>query len=59
MTHLLFMIENYRNKMLKLADEYGLSSQQTIECSQQLDELLNLLLVGEQDNPTNQGNVIP
>jgi hypothetical protein len=53
------MIENYRNKMLKLADEYGLSSQQTIECSQQLDELLNLLLVGEQDNPTNQGNVIP
>ena len=50
MPQLLAMIENYRKKMVKLADEYGLNSQETIECSQKLDQLLNLLEVSEQEH---------
>jgi hypothetical protein len=48
MTYLLMMIENYRNKMFVLAEQYGPTSAKTIECSQQLDELLNLLMALEQ-----------
>lgn len=48
MTYLLMMIEHYRNEMFALAEQYGPTSAQTIECSQQLDELLNLLMALEQ-----------
>jgi hypothetical protein len=36
-------IEDQRRKMIVLADKYGFSSEITIECSQKLDKLLNLL----------------
>ncbi|MFF2447153.1 aspartyl-phosphate phosphatase Spo0E family protein [Neobacillus sp. NPDC058068] len=48
MTYLLMMIENYRNELFELADKYGPTSSQAIECCQQLDELLNLLMALEQ-----------
>ncbi|ETI69177.1 aspartyl-phosphate phosphatase Spo0E family protein [Neobacillus vireti] len=48
MNYLLMMIENYRNELCELVERYGPTSAETIECSQQLDELLNLLLALEQ-----------
>lgn len=43
--YLIKLIEERRNKMFELANKYGISSEQTIECSQKLDSLLNLLMV--------------
>ena len=34
--------------MLELADEYGITSEHTIKCSQQLDDLLNQLMREEE-----------
>ncbi|GAE34650.1 aspartyl-phosphate phosphatase Spo0E family protein [Halalkalibacter akibai] len=36
-------IERKRSEMLKFAKEYGLNAQATIQCSQELDKLLNLI----------------
>ncbi|WHY86090.1 aspartyl-phosphate phosphatase Spo0E family protein [Neobacillus novalis] len=49
MTYLLMLIESYRNELFELAEQYGPTSARTIECSQQLDELLNLLMALEQN----------
>ncbi|MFJ5717784.1 Spo0E family sporulation regulatory protein-aspartic acid phosphatase [Neobacillus sp. NPDC093127] len=49
MTYLLMMIENYRNELFELAEQYGPTAAETIECSQQLDRLLNLLIALEQN----------
>lgn len=43
MTYLLFMIENKRRKLNELAHQYGMTSKHTIQCSEELDILLNLL----------------
>ncbi|MBU9712828.1 aspartyl-phosphate phosphatase Spo0E family protein [Evansella tamaricis] len=42
------MIEQKRNEMLLLSKMYGLTSQQTIQCSQELDNLLNTFQFSEQ-----------
>ncbi|MDQ0205992.1 aspartyl-phosphate phosphatase Spo0E family protein [Alkalicoccobacillus murimartini] len=34
-------IEKKRLQMFRLAQEYGMTSERTIRCSQELDELLN------------------
>lgn len=44
MSCLLNLIEIYRNEMFDLANKYGPTSEETVECSQQLDLLLNLLM---------------
>lgn len=36
-------IENKRQEMVNLGEELGLSSEKTIICSQELDELINLI----------------
>jgi hypothetical protein len=41
--YLMAIIEKKRMQMFELAQKYGYSSAKTVECSQQLDELLNLL----------------
>jgi len=43
-SNLLNLIEIYRNEMFELADKYGPTSEETVECSQQLDLLLNILM---------------
>jgi hypothetical protein len=48
MNYLIVLIENRRRKMFELASKYGYSSEQTVECSQKLDILLNKLMVEEQ-----------
>ena len=40
-SNLLTQIERKRKEMLKTANKHGLSSNQTIKCSQDLDKLLN------------------
>lgn len=37
------VIEAKRNEMIYIADKFGLTSLNTIQCSQELDKLLNLL----------------
>lgn len=49
MSNLLNLIEIYRNEMFELADKYGPSSEETVECSQQLDQLLNSLMQIEKE----------
>ncbi|WP_284036452.1 aspartyl-phosphate phosphatase Spo0E family protein [Neobacillus sp. 114] len=48
MNNLLILIEIHRHKMLELANRYGFSSEQAVECSQKLDTLLNLLMHEEE-----------
>ncbi|WP_428911914.1 Spo0E family sporulation regulatory protein-aspartic acid phosphatase [Niallia sp. Krafla_26] len=43
MNYLMVLIENKRKKMYETAEKYGFTSELSIECSQQLDHLLNLL----------------
>ncbi|EWG11544.1 aspartyl-phosphate phosphatase Spo0E family protein [Cytobacillus firmus] len=50
MTHLMLMIENSRKKMIELAATYGMTSSETVQCSQELDALLNLLMSEESKN---------
>jgi hypothetical protein len=38
------MIEEKREKMIVLAMELGLTAQETVICSQELDELINIKL---------------
>lgn len=40
---LIEVIENKRREMIYLASIVGLTSKKTIKCSQELDELLNLV----------------
>jgi hypothetical protein len=47
MDYLLMLIEYHRRKMFELANKYGFSSEQAVECSQKLDKLLNLLILEE------------
>ncbi|WP_078553376.1 aspartyl-phosphate phosphatase Spo0E family protein [Bacillus alkalicellulosilyticus] len=39
---LLLAIETKRNQMIDLAEKYGYTSEITVQCSQELDKLLNL-----------------
>jgi hypothetical protein len=48
MNYLQELIENHRRKMSELANKYGFSSEQAVDCSQKLDVLLNLLIIEEQ-----------
>jgi stage 0 sporulation regulatory protein len=48
MTNLLMLIDSSRRKMIELADKYGYTSKLTVECSQQLDRLLNQFMMEEQ-----------
>jgi hypothetical protein len=43
MTYLLFMIENKKCRLKELTEQYGMTSEHTIKCSEELDILLNLL----------------
>jgi hypothetical protein len=47
MNSLQIKIEIFRIKMYKTANMYGFTSKQAVECSQKLDQLLNLLKVEE------------
>ncbi|MDM5153798.1 aspartyl-phosphate phosphatase Spo0E family protein [Bacillus sp. DX1.1] len=38
-------IEKKREKMMYFAERYGITSQKTVICSQELDRLLNVVLV--------------
>ncbi|WP_081766784.1 aspartyl-phosphate phosphatase Spo0E family protein [Alkalihalobacillus trypoxylicola] len=38
-----FKIESKRNQMLLFAEKYGINSEKTVRCSQELDQLLNLI----------------
>ncbi|MCD8500843.1 MAG: aspartyl-phosphate phosphatase Spo0E family protein [Bacillaceae bacterium] len=40
------VIEKKRKEMVKLAYSTGFNSKKTVQCSQELDKLLNLLQVG-------------
>ena len=46
-------IENIRCKLLQTAKEHGLSSNETIQLSTELDYLLNLYSEEKNDTPTN------
>lgn len=48
MTNIHELINEVRTEMIKLANEYGYTSKQALECSQKLDKLLNLLMLPEQ-----------
>lgn len=50
MNYLNLLIENHRRKMFELANKYGFSSEQVVDCSQKLDILLNQLMHEEQKN---------
>lgn len=45
MNYLLIMIEQYKQELTVLVRKYGISSLEAVACSQELDELLNLLLI--------------
>ncbi|MGC4377904.1 aspartyl-phosphate phosphatase Spo0E family protein [Fictibacillus sp. Mic-4] len=47
---LLQQIEDKREVLLCLGKTYGLTAEETIKCSQELDELLNLLLSNRSTN---------
>ncbi|SME11164.1 Aspartyl-phosphate phosphatase YisI [Bacillus paranthracis] len=36
-------IEKKREKMIYFAERYGMTSQKTVDCSQELDKLLNVI----------------
>ncbi|KAB2497020.1 aspartyl-phosphate phosphatase Spo0E family protein [Bacillus cereus] len=36
-------IEKKREKMIYFAERYGMTSQKTVDCSQELDRLLNVI----------------
>jgi uncharacterized protein YbgA (DUF1722 family) len=46
MTALLSAIEEKRNSMISLAHQHGYSSSHVVQCSQELDELLNQYRLG-------------
>ncbi|ABS21202.1 aspartyl-phosphate phosphatase Spo0E family protein [Bacillus cytotoxicus] len=37
------VIEKKRKKMIYFAERYGITSQKTVNCSQELDKLLNII----------------
>lgn len=52
MNYLLIRIDQYKQKLAELVDKYGISSAEAVACSQELDELLNLLFILEQKRST-------
>jgi hypothetical protein len=44
MNYLMMMIEQNRKKMIELSELYGLASDEVVQCSQELDILINLLM---------------
>ncbi|MGG3471099.1 aspartyl-phosphate phosphatase Spo0E family protein [Neobacillus pocheonensis] len=54
MTYLLLMIEETRLKLQELADQFGMTSEETIECRKQLDTLLVLLEQALQNKSTDE-----
>jgi hypothetical protein len=59
MTYLLVMIEETQLKLQELVDQYGMTSEKTIECSKQLDTLLYLLEQTIQNKKTTEENKPP
>jgi len=47
MTNLLTLIKETQHEMIELAYKHGFTSEHTLECSQRLDTLLNLLMFEE------------
>jgi hypothetical protein len=47
-------IEKKREKMKYLAKRYGMTSQKTVSCSQELDRLLNVILFIQIDDVSTQ-----
>ncbi|MGG0185730.1 aspartyl-phosphate phosphatase Spo0E family protein [Bacillus rhizoplanae] len=47
-------IEKKREKMKYLATRYGMTSQKTVSCSQELDRLLNVILFIQIDDVSTQ-----
>lgn len=56
MTYLVLMIEDTRRKLQELADQFGMTSEKTIECSKKLDTLLYLLEQAIQNKKTTKEN---
>jgi Spo0E like sporulation regulatory protein len=54
MIYLKLMIEIQRQRMFDAAKQYGIVSEQTISCSQHLDDLLNILMRVEHYKRTNK-----
>lgn len=50
------IIEAKRIKMITLAQEYGFTAQETIQCSQELDKLLNLYGQAMESQDSNNTN---
>ncbi|MFJ8530119.1 stage 0 sporulation protein [Bacillus pseudomycoides] len=46
------VIEKKRKKMIYFAKRYGITSQKTVHCSQELDRLLNIVWLMQGDFPT-------
>ena len=46
------VIEKKRKKMIYFAKRYGITSQKTVHCSQELDRLLNIVWLMQVDCPT-------
>lgn len=47
-------IEKKREKMIYFAERYGMTSQKTVDCSQELDRLLNVICHVHTDLHPNQ-----
>ncbi|PEY70820.1 stage 0 sporulation protein [Bacillus thuringiensis] len=47
-------IEKKREKMIYFAERYGMTSQRTVDCSQELDRLLNVICHVHTDLPPTQ-----
>ncbi|MGG3560537.1 aspartyl-phosphate phosphatase Spo0E family protein [Neobacillus rhizosphaerae] len=43
MTYLIILIEQYKKELAERVAKYGITSDEAVECSQKLDEYLNLL----------------
>ncbi|MDR6121194.1 hypothetical protein QFZ87_000791 [Bacillus sp. SLBN-46] len=43
MTYLIILIEQCKKELAERVETYGITSAEAVECSQQLDEYLNLL----------------
>ncbi|WP_275677495.1 aspartyl-phosphate phosphatase Spo0E family protein [Neobacillus drentensis] len=50
MSNLIILIEEKRSQLLHLSRMYGLNNFRTIQCSQQLDKLINLNMKSKMNN---------
>lgn len=52
MTVIGYIIEQKRKQMISTANVYGISSEQVIDCSRELDELINLYQLLQEQKAT-------